>query len=82
MAEHFYAHKFAARTADILLYDGAVDGRHLVEVQLPREHHHIGPLRVETHGLGIADAQLRGDMHLHAHAAGVKDCRDVAGDDG
>ena len=66
----------------ILLDDGAVDGRHLVEVQLARKHHYVGPLRVEAHGLGIADAQLRGDMHLHAYAARVEDRRDVAGDNG
>ena len=59
-----------------------MDPRHLLERQLAGQHHRVGPLREELHGLGVGDVALRGDMHLLADAAGVEDGREVGGDDG
>ena len=42
----------------------------------------VGPLREEFHGLAVGQVALRGDMHLHADAAGVEDRRQVGGDHG
>ena len=82
VAEHLEAHELAARAAHVLLHDAAVYLRHLVEVELPGEHHHVGPLGVELHRLEIGDVDLGGDVHLLADGACVENHGDVGGYDG
>jgi hypothetical protein len=48
VAEHFDAEALAARSADILLVDGAMDGSYLLEVEFAGEDHHIGKLCIEA----------------------------------
>ena len=82
VGEHFYTDPLPRRAADVFGNDGLVDGLHLLQVQLPGQHHHIGPLRIETQGLYVGNAQLRGDMHLQADFPAVQDAGHVGGDDG
>ena len=82
MRKHLYAHQLPARAFDALAHYRVVDAFHLVQIQLPREHDHVGELRVEAKGLGVGYGQLGGDMNLHPYAACVGDCRHVGGDNG
>ena len=47
-AEHLYTYLLSAGSTDILLTDMAVDFCHLLQIQLTRQHHHIGKLRIEA----------------------------------
>ena len=42
VAEHFDAQQLARRPADVLFLDEIVDFGHLFQVQLARQHHHVG----------------------------------------
>ena len=70
------------RAEQPLLRDVLVYARHLFEVELAGEHHHVGPLRIVAHRLAVAHVHLRGDVYLHPYAAGIEDGGHVAGDDG
>ena len=82
VAEHLDAHRFAFRATDVVALDGVADCAHLVEVELAGKDDHIGPLRVEPHGLGVGDIALGGYVDLHSAAAGIEDGGDVAGNYG
>ena len=81
MAEHLYAHQLALGAAHLLLLDLAVDLCHLVHVELACQHHDIGKLCIKLQGLYVADVELCGEMHLHAHLSAVGHHRHVAGND-
>ena len=53
VAKHFDAQTFAVRSADVVALDGVVDARHLCQVELARQHKHIGILRVESCSLAV-----------------------------
>ena len=85
MAEHLYTYLLSTGTADILLTDMSVDFCHLLQIQLTRQHHHIGKLRIEAQGFHIADVELCAEVYLlpylpgiahHCHISG-NDCRDA-----
>ena len=82
VGEHLDLHELAARSADVVLDDPAVDFGHLLERELACQHHRVGPLRVEAHRLGVRDVALRGDVHLLPDAPRVENRRQVGGDDG
>ncbi len=77
VAEHLYPHQLAARASDVVADYRLMDCLHLVEVELAGEHHHVGKLRVISQGLGVGDAELGGDMHLHPFRPGVEYRRHV-----
>ena len=79
MCEHLYAHAASGWTADIVPFYYVLDLPHLGKVQFPCEHHDVGPLGIEAQGFGIGNAQLGGDMHLQAYAAGIDDCGHIRG---
>ena len=81
MAEHLDAHLPALRTADVFLGHLTVNLRHLTQIEFTGKHHDIGKLRIEFQRLGIADVELRGEVHLLAHRAAVGHHCHVAGDD-
>ena len=81
MGEHFDPHGFARGAADALLRDLAGDVGHLLEIQFAGEHHHVGPLGVELHGLTVGDVALGRDVDFDPRAVGVEDRRKVGGDD-
>ena len=82
VAEHLEAHEIAMRAADIVAHDGIAYGGYLLHIELTGQHHHVGPLRVESHRLDIAHIDLSGDMHLHPYRTGIHDGRHIAGDNG
>ena len=82
MGKHFYTDQLPGRAADVFGNDGFVNGLHLLQVQLPGQHNHIGPLGIKAQGLYVGNAQLRGDMHLQADFPAVQDAGHVGGDDG
>ena len=73
MGKHLYLHPLSGRAADILKLDGVMNLFHLIEIELPCQHHHIGPAGPEAQRLGIGDIELRGNMNFHANAAGIFD---------
>ena len=80
MAEHLDFYPLARRAAHVLLLYLPVDGGHLVEVELARQHRHVGELRVELQRLDVGYVELRREVHLHSHAAAVRDDGHVACD--
>ncbi len=82
MGEHLDFNQFAARPADVVFDDFAMDGRHLFKGQFARQHHRIGPLREKAHGFGVGDVALGRDVHLLPDAAGIENRRHIGGDDG
>ena len=62
--------------------DGAVNLRHLLQVQLAGQHDDVGELGVEAQGLGVRDVELGAEVHLLSDAAGVGHDGHVGGDDG
>ena len=65
----------------MLLLDVMVDRRYLRHVQLPRQHNHIGKLRIELQRLCVGYIQLRREMHLFAYLVRVLHNSYIAGDD-
>ena len=80
--KHFNLNKFALRSANILLADGAGNGGHLVKIQLAGGYHHIAELREKPHGFYIGDIQLGRCVNLNTFRACVLQYREVAGDNG
>ncbi len=82
MTEHLYPYAAPRGALDILTLDGIIYGADLIQIELTGQHHHIGPLRVEAHGLDIGDVDLGGHMHLHSAAAGIEYGGHIGGYDG
>ena len=55
---------------------------YLVEIEFPRQHHHIGEPGIEAQALNIGDAELGGDVHLEADLTAVCYGCHIGGDDG
>ena len=81
MAEHLDAHRLSTRTANAVSFDGIVDFRHLLHVQLTCQNHHIGKLRIETQSLRITDVQLRAQVDFLPNLTAIKHHRHIAGND-
>ena len=64
----------------------AVNLRYLFQIQLARQHYHIGKLRVEAQGLHVRDIQLGTEMHFLANLPCITHhshvCRNHGGDAG
>ncbi len=82
MREHLYPHEIARRAADAVPLNGFVYVLDLVEVELARQHHHIGELGVEAQRLDIGDGELGGDVHLKPYAAAIHYRSHIRCDDG
>ena len=85
VAEHLDAHEVALRASNLLALDDVVDMANLGEVEFTGQHHHVGKAGVEAEGLGVADVELRAEVHFlpdgvavahHSYVAG-NDCRDA-----
>ena len=82
MTEHLDAHGLSMWTTDILLHYLPVYLRHLVEVQLAGQHHHIGKVGIEAQGLDIGNIELGGEVYLLPYLGAVGHHRHIGGDDG
>ena len=82
MAEHLDTYLLAVTTAYILLLYVFVYRCYLRQVQLTRQHDHIGKLRIELQRLGVCYVQLCGQMHLHILLYGILHHGYIRSDDG
>ena len=64
MTEHFYANRFAARTADFVFFYGLVYFCNLFHVQFACKNNDIGELSIESQCLDVADVQLCAQMYF------------------
>lgn len=82
MGEHFDPHQLSAGARDPLPFDLPADVGDLHQVQFPGQDHYVRPLGEEPDGFDVGDVALRGDMYVHADAAGVLDGSHIGSDDG
>lgn len=71
VAEHLYADLLARRSADVHLLRLLMYLCHLFHVQLTRQHHNVGKLRVELQRLDVAYVKLCRQVYLLAHLLAV-----------
>ena len=81
VAEHLDTHGPAVGPEYRIFLDMAVNFSDLRHVEFARQHHDVSPPGIESHGLGVGDIALRGDMHGHARVGAVADRGDIGGDD-
>ena len=82
MGEHLNTNWLACRANDGLLNDRLVDGSDLIHVQLTRQDHDVGELRIEAQGFDIGDIQLGGEVHFDPNATSIEHGSHVRSDDG